>query len=83
MAAPMVTTFVRTAKLRRIMSDATRNELAGKRILVAGAAGFLGKHLVRRVAAIKESFEDIKATFDPDIMFTQYRDDRHQPGFRI
>ena len=28
--------------------------------------------------AIKEWFEDIKAKFDPDVVFTHYRDDRHQ-----
>jgi LmbE family N-acetylglucosaminyl deacetylase len=27
---------------------------------------------------IKEWFEEIKANFDPDIVFTHYRDDRHQ-----
>jgi LmbE family N-acetylglucosaminyl deacetylase len=29
-------------------------------------------------SAIKEWFEEIKAKFDPDIVFTHYRDDRHQ-----
>jgi LmbE family N-acetylglucosaminyl deacetylase len=28
--------------------------------------------------AIKDQFEEIKATFNPDIVFTHYRDDRHQ-----
>lgn len=28
--------------------------------------------------AIKESFEEIKAVFQPDLVFTHYRDDRHQ-----
>jgi LmbE family N-acetylglucosaminyl deacetylase len=28
--------------------------------------------------AIKEWFEEIKAKFDPDVVFTHYRDDRHQ-----
>jgi LmbE family N-acetylglucosaminyl deacetylase len=28
--------------------------------------------------AIKDWFEEIKAKFDPDIVFTHYRDDRHQ-----
>jgi len=28
--------------------------------------------------AIKEWFEEIKAKFDPEIVFTHYRDDRHQ-----
>ncbi len=29
-------------------------------------------------SAIKEWFEEIKAKFDPDVVFTHYRDDRHQ-----
>ncbi|MCK4564630.1 MAG: PIG-L family deacetylase [Verrucomicrobia bacterium] len=29
-------------------------------------------------SAIKETFEDIKATFEPDIVFTHFRDDLHQ-----
>jgi LmbE family N-acetylglucosaminyl deacetylase len=28
--------------------------------------------------SIKEWFEEIKANFDPDVVFTHYRDDRHQ-----
>ena len=28
--------------------------------------------------AIKDWFEDIKAKYDPDVVFTHYRDDRHQ-----
>ena len=28
--------------------------------------------------AIKDWFEEIKANFDPDVVFTHYRDDRHQ-----
>jgi LmbE family N-acetylglucosaminyl deacetylase len=28
--------------------------------------------------SIKEWFEEIKAKFDPDVVFTHYRDDRHQ-----
>jgi LmbE family N-acetylglucosaminyl deacetylase len=28
--------------------------------------------------AIKDWFEEIKAKFDPDVVFTHYRDDRHQ-----
>lgn len=28
--------------------------------------------------AIKEFFEDLKQRFDPDVIFTHYRDDRHQ-----
>lgn len=29
-------------------------------------------------ASIKEWFEEIRARFDPDVVFTHYRDDRHQ-----
>ena len=29
-------------------------------------------------AAIKEHFEELKAEFEPDLVFTHYRDDRHQ-----
>jgi LmbE family N-acetylglucosaminyl deacetylase len=29
-------------------------------------------------STIKEWFEEIKAKFDPDVVFTHYRDDRHQ-----
>jgi LmbE family N-acetylglucosaminyl deacetylase len=29
-------------------------------------------------SAIKEWFEDIRLTFEPDVVFTHYRDDRHQ-----
>ena len=29
-------------------------------------------------ASIKEWFEEIRAKFDPDVVFTHYRDDRHQ-----
>jgi LmbE family N-acetylglucosaminyl deacetylase len=28
--------------------------------------------------SIKDWFEEIKANFDPDVVFTHYRDDRHQ-----
>jgi LmbE family N-acetylglucosaminyl deacetylase len=28
--------------------------------------------------AIKDKFEELKTSFDPDIVFTHYRDDRHQ-----
>ena len=31
------------------MSNSTRDDLVGKRVLVAGAGGFLGRHLVRRL----------------------------------
>ena len=29
-------------------------------------------------STIKQWFEDIRSTFDPDVIFTHYRDDRHQ-----
>jgi LmbE family N-acetylglucosaminyl deacetylase len=39
---------------------------------------FLESYFPSEWPAIKDWFEEIKAKFDPDIVFTHYRDDRHQ-----
>ena len=40
--------------------------------------GFKGSFFPFQGERIKEYFEDIKAAFRPDVVFTHYRDDRHQ-----
>ena len=39
---------------------------------------FRESYLPSQWPLIKEWFEEIKASFDPDVVFTHYRDDRHQ-----
>lgn len=39
---------------------------------------FRESYLPSQWQLIKEWFEEIKASFDPDVVFTHYRDDRHQ-----
>jgi LmbE family N-acetylglucosaminyl deacetylase len=39
---------------------------------------FRGSFFPFQGEAIKESFEELKETFRPDLVFTHYRDDRHQ-----
>jgi LmbE family N-acetylglucosaminyl deacetylase len=39
---------------------------------------FRGSFFPSQEAAIKELFEELKAVFQPDVIFTHYREDRHQ-----
>lgn len=39
---------------------------------------FRGSFFPFQGAAIKETFESLKTAFNPDLVFTHYRDDRHQ-----
>lgn len=39
---------------------------------------FPGSFLPYRGAKVKEFFETLKSSFEPDVVFTHYRDDRHQ-----
>lgn len=59
----------------RSSARAFLNGAARKRIVVKRFRGsffpFEGEH-------IKECFEEIKTAFEPDLVFTHYRDDRHQ-----
>jgi LmbE family N-acetylglucosaminyl deacetylase len=40
--------------------------------------GFRDAHFPAQFTAIKEAFEELAAGFRPDLVFTHYRDDRHQ-----
>jgi LmbE family N-acetylglucosaminyl deacetylase len=51
------------------------NGVATKKIVVKQ---FRGSFFPFEGATIKEYFEEIKSTFQPDVIFTHYRDDRHQ-----
>jgi len=51
-------------------------ERAGSRDVVV--RGFRDGHFPFQGAAIKEEFEAIKQRFEPDLILTHYRDDRHQ-----
>jgi LmbE family N-acetylglucosaminyl deacetylase len=39
---------------------------------------FEGSFFPMQAAAIKQSFEKLKVSFNPDLVFTHYREDRHQ-----
>jgi LmbE family N-acetylglucosaminyl deacetylase len=39
---------------------------------------FQGSYFPRQWASLKDEFEHIKARFEPDLIFTHWRDDRHQ-----
>jgi LmbE family N-acetylglucosaminyl deacetylase len=52
--------------------------LAGVRHKEIKIGSFRESYFPSEWPAIKDWFEQIKAEFDPDIVFTHYRDDRHQ-----
>jgi LmbE family N-acetylglucosaminyl deacetylase len=49
--------------------------VARKQVIVGS---FRESYFPSEWVAIKDWFEEVKAKFDPDIVFTHYRDDRHQ-----
>ena len=51
--------------------------LGGKQVNVINKH-FRGSFFPHDFAAIKESFEEIKQSFNPDMVFTHYREDHHQ-----
>jgi LmbE family N-acetylglucosaminyl deacetylase len=48
----------------------------GRKEVIIGS--FRESYFPSEWVSIKDWFEEIKANFDPDIVFTHYRDDRHQ-----
>jgi LmbE family N-acetylglucosaminyl deacetylase len=63
----------------------SREARSSARAFLAGAARtkvvvkqFRGSFFPFQAQRIKENFEEIKAAFQPDLVFTHYRDDRHQ-----
>ena len=61
-----------------------REALRSARALLAGAktsmhwSAYPESYFPQHWAAIKDEFEAIKRAFDPDVVFTHWRDDRHQ-----
>jgi LmbE family N-acetylglucosaminyl deacetylase len=59
----------------RMSAQAFLNGAARKKIMVRG---YRGSYFPFQGLDIKEYFEKIKDAFQPDVVFTHYRDDRHQ-----
>jgi LmbE family N-acetylglucosaminyl deacetylase len=64
----------RTEEAKRSADDF----LSGVSRKVVNIGSFRESYFPSEWPAIKEWFEEIKAKFDPDAIFTHYRDDRHQ-----
>jgi len=56
-------------------ADAFLSGVARKQVKIGS---FRESYFPSEWSAIKEWFEEIKSRFDPDVVFTHYRDDRHQ-----
>lgn len=56
-------------------ADAFLSGVARKQVKIGS---FRESYFPSEWSSIKEWFEEIKARFDPDVVFTHYRDDRHQ-----
>jgi LmbE family N-acetylglucosaminyl deacetylase len=52
--------------------------LAGVARKQVNVGSFRESYFPSEWVAIKDWFEEVKAKFDPDVVFTHYRDDRHQ-----
>jgi len=64
----------RTAEARRSAADF----LAGCRASQVEVHGFRDGYLPAQWEVVKDRFEQLKDEFLPDVIFTHYRDDRHQ-----
>ena len=65
---------VRVSEAKR----SAREFLRGTRSPVIRTAKFQESYFPSHWPAIKDTFEKIKGKFDPDLILTHYRDDRHQ-----
>lgn len=63
------------AEEARQSADAFLNGVTRKQINIGS---FRESYFPSEWVSIKDWFEEVKAKFDPDIVFTHYRDDRHQ-----
>lgn len=70
--------FSAEGKRAKEAESSARYFLKGTRTSRIVIHDFRGSFFPFQGAAIKETFESLKATFDPDLVFTHYRDDRHQ-----
>ena len=52
--------------------------LQGGRVKAVRTESFRERYFPSEWGAIKDAFESIRRDFEPDLVFTQYRDDRHQ-----
>ena len=52
--------------------------LQGGRVKAVRTESFRESYFPSEWGAIKDAFESIRRDFEPDLVFTQYRDDRHQ-----
>jgi LmbE family N-acetylglucosaminyl deacetylase len=59
----------------RASAEAFLEQAAGRRVLVRGHRD---GYLPYAGAVLKDEFEALKREFDPDLVLTHYRDDRHQ-----
>ena len=59
----------------RLSADGFLNGIKRKQVKIGS---FRESYFPSEWPSIKEWFEEIKATFVPDVVFTHYRDDRHQ-----
>jgi LmbE family N-acetylglucosaminyl deacetylase len=63
------------AEEARQSADEFLANVARKRVIIGS---FRESYFPSEWASIKDWFEEVKAKFDPDVVFTHYRDDRHQ-----
>ncbi|MCP3919090.1 MAG: PIG-L family deacetylase [bacterium] len=52
--------------------------LAGARSAAIDVRGFRESYFPDQWSAIKDAFEDVRATFDPDVVLTHHKSDAHQ-----
>lgn len=64
----------RAEEARRSAADFL-GEVAHKKVEIGS---FRESYFPSEWSSIKDRFEEIRAKFDPDVVFTHYRDDRHQ-----
>ena len=65
---------LRTEEARR-SADEFLAGVATKQVIIGS---FRESYFPSEWLSIKDWFEEVKAKFDPDVVFTHYRDDRHQ-----
>jgi LmbE family N-acetylglucosaminyl deacetylase len=63
------------AEEARRSADEFLARVARKQVIIGS---FRESYFPSEWVAIKDWFEEVKAKFDPDLVFTHYRDDRHQ-----
>ena len=70
--------FSAPGRVRKRPASSAHDFLAAVRQKQVIVGSFRESYFPSEWVAIKDWFEEVKAKFDPDIVFTHYREDRHQ-----